>query len=159
LVTTDASGLTRVSIGRFSNRVAATDALVRLRSAGYPDAYVIRREQPNMSASASKTKPAAAASQTPQLIVESINPRSSPRPTAQSGRFRIRTHDTSSGATTDIVPGSTQGSPPGDGGAVVAGLGINDVPAHLRNRLVYVDGAPHIKDGERFIPLAEALSP
>jgi hypothetical protein len=33
------------------------------------------------------------------------------------------------------------------------------VPAHLRNRLVYVDGAPHIKDGERFIPLAEALSP
>ncbi len=78
---------------------------------------------------------------------------------AQAGRFRLRTHDTQSGETTDLKlgGGQTQMPAPRPRSAVAAGTSVNDIPAHLRERLVYLDGVPHIKEGDRFIPLTDAI--
>jgi|GEM_PF-3414254 len=76
---------------------------------------------------------------------------------AQAGRFRLRTHDTTSGQTRDFAVGGTPASAPIPPGVVVAGAGANEIPQHLRDKLVYLDGVPHIKEGERFIPLTDAV--
>ena len=75
--------------------------------------------------------------------------------TSQAGRFRLRTHDTQSGETRDLEVSGLPGTQMR--GGVVAGPGANDVPKHLRDKLVYLDGVPHIKDGDSFIPLNDAV--
>ncbi len=175
-------GITRVSIGRYDTKSAAREALQRLQIAGYTDAYIsnVRGRDSQMSAPAAGL-PAAPTVNIPQAEPSSISSReaTTDRPfpttpegrpvvapkqptgateasTTQAGRFRLRTHDTKSGQTSDVRLTDTNTT---SGGIepVITGLGANDVPQHLRDKLVYLDGVPHIKDGEQFVPLNDAI--
>ncbi len=165
-------GITRVSVGRYDNKAAAREALQRLQIAGYPDAYIANINgrgtaiaAPDLAGSA----PGASSTQTASLQRASRVPTTPEgRPivapkrtdadgsTSQAGRFRLRTHDTQSGQTSDVQLADSPVSPSGNS-TVVAGLGANDIPRHLREKLVYLDGVPHIKEGEDFIPLTDAI--
>lgn len=185
-------GITRVSIGRYDSKTAAQAALARLQLAGYTDAYVTNvrgRGASSQAAAVAAPRPAPAVQPT-QPTAPAVAPRTIVNPTTassqrlpsgaqivtpkrsapaddgvtQAGRFRLRTHDTRSGQTTDLKLGSNSGSASGSGaseapttGGVVAGMRVSDIPQHLRDKLVYLDGVPHIKDGDRFIPLTDAV--
>ena len=72
----------------------------------------------------------------------------------------MRTHDTQSGKTSDVrlaTEGEATVSSSRSNEPVIAGLGVNEIPQHLRDKLVYLDGVPHIKDGDQFIPLNDAV--
>jgi len=174
-------GITRVSIGRYDSKTAARAALAQLQLAGYNDAYItnVRGRGVQPSELASRTsRPAQTTSQdAPRTIVNPVVTASGQRlpsgeqivapkqtnpvtdsATAQAGRFRLRTHDTTSGETTDLrVDAGSLPTTAGRSGAVVAGAGANDIPQHLRDKLVYLDGVPHIKEGDQFIPLTDAI--
>ena len=162
-------GVTRVSVGRYATRDEAVSALTRLQIAGYNDAYVtnvLSGSNASVSSQTAAAKPATAA--TIQNNAQTTAGASTPAPApsaavatqaastsaSQAGRFRLRTHDTQSGQTTDLQVSQTgvAGGPP----AVVAGVGADKVPPHLRNKLVYLDGVPHIKEGDQFIPIDAA---
>ena len=189
MVVKGGDGVTRVSIGRYSTKSDARNALARLQLAGYTDAYItnvttgmsaavsgrtdtqpaqanrqpsapLPRSAPRDTASTAQrpartiTKPTSTSASSQRLpsgrqIVQPKNPAAGAGDdSAQAGRFRLRTHDTQSGKTKDVelVPA-----------AAVAGKGVNEIPAHLRNKLVYLDGVPHIKEGDKFIPLNDAV--
>lgn len=189
-------GITRVSIGRYNNKVAAREALQRLQIAGYTDAYIanVRGRGTDMAsdiATPTTGLPAAPAVRIPQTATRSATPPASspavssdgPNPrlattpkgrpivapkqpatdtdsgVTQAGRFRLRTHDTQSGKTSDVKLANSRpsGTAPTTNDVVVTGLGVNEIPQHLREKLVYLDGVPHIKDGDRFIPLTDAV--
>ena len=203
LVLRGADGITRVSIGRFSNRSAAREALAELQNQGYPDAYVasVRGRgvatapaQPTAPVAPAQSQPAREPATTqsarvvpPARVSPSAQSRGTtasgrqiitpkdPAASSQAGRFRLRTHDTQSGETRDLEVTEGEVIRPDDrraaiarararenqaaaSDAVVAGMGVNEVPPHLRNKLVYLDGVPHIKDGDRFIPLTDVDS-
>lgn len=166
-------GITRVSIGRYDNKAAARAALQQLQIAGYPDAYIAnvtgRGTEVAVSGSelpvtfngsptqTAEAEPAPRIATTPEgRPIVTPKQADAEGEVAQAGRFRLRTHDTQSGETSDVrlVNNSV---PPSASGAVVTGLGANEIPQHLRDKLVYLDGVPHIKDGESFIPLNDAV--
>jgi len=166
LVNQGGDGVTRVSVGRYATRSEARAALTRLQIAGYNDAYVTNL-QSGLTASSTpavnrqSARPAAATTQrsapaaTPSVSPTSTAGRSSPdSDNSQAGRFRLRTHDTQSGQTTDVQLAPAGAAAPA---AVIAGRGANDIPVHLRDKLVYLDGVPHIKEGDTFIPLNDAI--
>jgi len=171
LVNEAGDGITRVSVGRYPTQSQAKDALTRLQIAGYNDAYITRVKS-GLSASSSqlatpaqvtKAVPASpSAAPSTNVSATASAARNTPAPAAssassssQAGRFRLRTHDTQSGKTTDLQVSPAGGNQPP---AVVAGVGADKVPAHLRNKLVYLDGVPHIKDGDEFIPMKDAVN-
>jgi len=149
-----------VSIGRYPTRSEAVSALTRLQIAGYNDAYVTS-VVPGLSAStggqsvrSAQSSVVAKSAPTTAPVVPAAaeaTQTSASSDASQAGRFRLRTHDTQSGQTTDLQVSQAGGSP-----AVVAGVGADKVPPHLRNKLVYLDGVPHIKDGDSFIPIDAA---
>jgi len=148
-------GVTRVSVGRYTTKSAAIAAQTRLRIAGYNDAYITSVKS---GLSAGTNRQPAAPAQTAAVQPASSKPAPATpaeASSAQAGRFRLRTHDTQSGQTTDLqVAPAGRNDPP----AVVAGVGADKVPPHLRNKLVYLDGVPHIKEGDQFIPMKDAVA-
>jgi len=167
LVNEAADGVTRVSVGRYTTPSDAKAALTRLQIAGYNDAYVTRvksgltaqaSSQTVIPAQATPATSATSTGQAPQVSAAPSTAQTAAATTSSSsskaGRFRLRTHDTQSGETTDLQVAAGGNQPP----AVVAGVGADKVPPHLRNKLVYLDGVPHIKDGDQFIPMKEAVA-
>ena len=163
LVNEAGDGVTRVSVGRYATQSEAIDAQTRLRIAGYNDAYITRVRSGLSASTGSQTAaPAQAAAARPvtssaptSSVPRVATPATADTSSAQAGRFRLRTHDTQSGQTTDMQVAPAGGNRPP---AVVAGVGADKVPPHLRNKLVYLDGVPHIKDGDQFIPMKEAVA-
>ena len=163
LVNEAGDGVTRVSVGRYATQSEAIDAQTRLRIAGYNDAYITRVRSGLSASTGSQTAaPAQAAAARPvtssaptSSVARVATPATADTSSAQAGRFRLRTHDTQSGQTTDMQVAPAGGNRPP---AVVAGVGADKVPPHLRNKLVYLDGVPHIKDGDQFIPMKEAVA-
>ena len=173
LVNQSDDGITRVSVGRFESRSDARAALARLQIAGFTDAYITSTRS-GLSAGVSSVAISAKTEAIPnragnqrlpngRQIVEpkkptvSSNTSSTSTDPTKAGRFRLRTHDTQSGQTSDlklppVTSGNTRSTP-----GVVAGRGANQIPAHLKNKLVYLDGVPHIKEGDQFIPLTDAI--
>ena len=160
LINDSGDGVTRVSIGSYATRSDARDVLTRLQIAGYNDAYIT-----NLTAGQSASSPSSQIAAPVQTTSTAPSTRSQSQPTAstagatdsapsQAGRFRLRTHDTQSGQTTDVQLTPAGATAPA---AVVAGVGANEVPPHLRDKLVYLDGVPHIKEGDKFIPLNDAV--
>ena len=178
-------GITRVSIGRYATRSDARDALARLQTSGYRDAYIaaLPTQEPTQKAEmpVAQQKPTPEPSQRPPRTLTnpanktaSVSSQRLPsggqlvapkRPdtsgvaaqaakesgSSRAGRFRLRTHDTVSGKTTDLVVPDNKSS------KIAAGTPISEIPLRLRDKLVYLDGVPHIKEGDRFIPLDNAV--
>ncbi|MEM7218290.1 MAG: SPOR domain-containing protein [Pseudomonadota bacterium] len=136
------NGWTRYSIGRFDSSADARDTLVALQSAGYYDAFIMRLDGASPIATAARGEAATDDGAT------------------QAGRFRIRTFDTSSGETRDFEPSSGADRAAGSTPAAVPisqPVEPTELPAYLREKLVYLDGIPHIKDGDSFVPLTDAI--
>jgi len=174
LVVRGTDGITRVSIGRYANKAAAREALQRLQISGYPDAYIANVSgrgtaiatfdqpapsvQPTQTANLDRTPSVATTPEGRPIVAPKRPAADADAGITQAGRFRLRTHDTQSGRTSDVELADSA-LPPGSptSGAVIAGLGANEIPQHLRDKLVYLDGVPHIKEGERFIPLTDVI--
>ncbi len=155
-------GVTRVSVGRYATKSEAVDAQTRLRIAGYNDAYVTSVKSGLTATSGSPNAAPAqtaaarpATSSAPGKAPTVAAPVAAATSSSQAGRFRLRTHDTQSGETTDLQVSPAGGNQPP---AVVAGVGADKVPPHLRNKLVYLDGVPHIKEGDQFIPMKDVVA-
>ena len=128
-------GLTRFRVGRFDDPQDAERALGALRRAGYADAYVVQTR------GAAAGLPAVSAGPPPT------------RGTSPTSHTSLTPHTSPTSHTSPTPHTSPRLNPSRDGEQVIESL-----PESLRSRVVYLDGVLHVKDGDRFTPLAEHLA-